>query len=92
MRACHLSPCHLSLCHLSLVVAALVFATPVVAQDYPTLEIGSPAPDFDLPGVDGKNYRLADFDQADALLLIFTCNHCPTAQAYEDRIKKLYSE
>ncbi len=92
LSPCHLSPCHLSLCHLSLVVAALVFATPVVAQDYPTLEIGSPAPDFDLPGVDGKNYRLADFDQADALLLIFTCNHCPTAQAYEDRIKKLYSE
>jgi thiol-disulfide isomerase/thioredoxin len=39
--------------------------------------------------VDGRNYKLADFAQADILVVIFTCNHCPTAQAYEDRIKKL---
>ena len=79
-------------CRVSLFVAAMVFAAPVVADDYPTLEIGSSAPDFDLPGVDGKNYRMADFDDAEALLVIFTCNHCPTAQAYEDRIKQLHAD
>ncbi|GAB4253251.1 MAG: hypothetical protein Kow00109_28920 [Acidobacteriota bacterium] len=52
-----------------------------------TLEIGAPAPDFRLPGVDGKWYSLADFRDAKILVIIFTANHCPTAQAYEERIK-----
>ena len=51
-----------------------------------TLEIGSRAPDFSLQGVDGKTYNLKDFDKAPVLVIIFSCNHCPTAQAYEDRI------
>jgi len=51
-----------------------------------TLAIGSKAPDFDLPGVDGKRYSLKDFSKAKVLVIIFSCNHCPTAQAYEDRI------
>lgn len=54
-----------------------------------TLEIGRPAPDFALPGVDGKQHALQDFAQAKVLVVVFTCNHCPTAQAYEDRIQKL---
>lgn len=54
-----------------------------------TLSIGSPAPDFNLPGVDGKNYKLSDFADAKVLVVVFTCNHCPTAQAYEQRIKDL---
>jgi peroxiredoxin len=57
-----------------------------------TLEIGSRAPDFSLPGVDGKIYRLKDFDQASVLAIIFSCNHCPTAQAYEDRIMAIENE
>jgi peroxiredoxin len=57
-----------------------------------TLEIGSQAPDFNLPGVDGRNYRLADFADAKVLVVVFTCNHCPTAQAYEDRIIKLTAD
>ena len=57
-----------------------------------TLEIGHPAPDFELPGVDGKTYRLDDFKAAKILVVIFTCNHCPTAQAYEDRIIKLHND
>ncbi len=57
-----------------------------------TLEIGSPAPDFDLPGVDGKQYRLADYADAKVLVVVFTCNHCPTAQAYEERIKRLAAD
>jgi thiol-disulfide isomerase/thioredoxin len=56
--------------------------------DYPTLEIGETAPDFSLPGIDGKIYTLDDF-KSGILVIIFTCNHCPTAQAYEERINKL---
>jgi len=54
--------------------------------DHPTLPIGSPAPPFNLPGTDGKTYSLSSFSKADVLVVVFTCNHCPTAQAYEDRI------
>src|SRR5262245_1034125 len=57
--------------------------------EVPTLKIGAKAPDFDLPGVDGKNWKLRDFDKSKILVVIFTCNHCPTAQYYEERIKKL---
>ena len=57
-----------------------------------TLEIGSAAPDFRLPGVDGKQYSLESFRSADILVVVFTCNHCPTAQAYEDRIKQLATD
>lgn len=53
------------------------------------LAIGAAAPDFELPGTDGKTWRLADFADAKILAIVFTCNHCPTAQAYEDRLKKL---
>lgn len=66
------------------------FVTPRVANDdHKTLAIGSKAPDFKLPGVDGKTYTLASFKNAGVLVIIFTCNHCPTAQAYEDRIIQL---
>jgi peroxiredoxin len=54
-----------------------------------TLPIGSPAPDFSLPGVDGKNYSLGDFSDARLLVIVFTCNHCPTAQSYQDRLIQL---
>ncbi len=63
-----------------------------LAQAPRRLQIGQPAPDFELPGVDGKTYRLADFAQARLLLVVFTCNHCPTAQAYEDRLIKMYRD
>ena len=58
------------------------------AQDrgVPTLEIGSRAPDFNLRGVDDKYYTLQDFNNYPILVILFTCNHCPTAQAYEKKI------
>jgi thiol-disulfide isomerase/thioredoxin len=61
-------------------------------SDHPSLPIGSPAPPFSLPGVDGKTYSLASFDKSEILVIIFTCNHCPTAQAYEDRIIQLTND
>jgi len=61
----------------------------VPKQEVKTLEIGSAAPDFKLIGVDGKYHTLDEYADAEALLLMFTCNHCPTAQAYEDRMIKI---
>ncbi|MBK1878487.1 redoxin domain-containing protein [Pelagicoccus mobilis] len=55
----------------------------------PLLSIGSPAPDFNLPGIDGKNHQLSDYDSSRLLAIVFTCNHCPTAQAYEQRLNEL---
>jgi peroxiredoxin len=57
-----------------------------------TLEIGASAPDFNLTGVDGRTYSLESFKNSQVLVVIFTCNHCPTAQAYEDRVIKLTSD
>jgi peroxiredoxin len=75
------------------IVTALVFAllagATSRAAEVKTLEIGAQAPDFALPGVDGKTHRLAEYREAKILVIVFTCNHCPTAQAYEERIKKL---
>ncbi len=56
---------------------------------HPTLAIGAKAPDFSLPGIDGKTYTLDSFKDAPVLAIVFTCNHCPTAQAYEQRIIRL---
>lgn len=64
----------------------------VPKQDVHTLEIGESAPDFSLIGVDGKYHALSDYDDADVLVIIFTCNHCPTAQAYEERMKRVSSD
>ncbi len=76
------------------VAGAWVFLTsnmqPVPAADkVKTLAIGAAAPDFKLPGVDERTYTLADFADARVLVLVFTCNHCPTAQAYEERLIRL---
>ena len=62
------------------------------AEDSPTLALGSPAPDFDLPGVDGRNWKLSDFAGAKVLVVVFTCNHCPTAQYYEERVKQFVTD
>ena len=61
-------------------------------QETPTLAIGSKAIDFKLPNYDGKFYSLKDFASAKVLVIIFTCTHCPTAQAYEDRMIKVTND
>lgn len=69
------------------------FARQTLAQDtHPILSIGSPAPDFSLPGVDGKIHKLSDYSSSKILVIVFTCNHCPTAQLYETRIKRLAAD
>lgn len=57
-----------------------------------TLEIGETAPDFRLPGVDGQFHELSDYQDKEVLVINFTCNHCPTAQAYEQRFIDLAEE
>jgi peroxiredoxin len=89
-----------------LVVGALVLPQPGHAQgqapargrgiqpnlEHPILQIGSPAPDFVLPGVDGKTHKLSDYGSAKILAVVFECNHCPVSQLYESRIEKLYRD
>lgn len=69
----------------------LLVASPVLAGKYnKSLSIGDPAPNWkDLPGVDGKAYSLADFQDKQCLVLVFTCNTCPYAVDYEDRLIEL---
>ena len=61
-------------------------------ENHPTLAIGASAPNFALPGIDGQTHKLADYAAAKVLVIVFTCNHCPTAQLYETRIKKLVAD
>lgn len=56
------------------------------------LELGIPAPDFNLPGIDGRNYTLDDFAECKVLCIVFMCNHCPYVQAIIDRLIKLRNE
>ncbi len=51
-----------------------------------SLHLGDPAPDFALPGVDGKEHRFHEFDSARYLVVVFWCNHCPYVQAWEGRM------
>jgi peroxiredoxin len=60
--------------------------------EHPILKLGSPAPDFQLPGVDGKIHKLADYAAYPLLAVVFTCNHCPIAQMYERRIAQLEAD
>jgi peroxiredoxin len=57
-----------------------------------TLQLGDKAPDFKLPGVDGKTYSLAGFKDAKLLVLFFSCNHCPYVIGSEDRINKFVDD
>ena len=89
---------------LFVILFTCIYTLPVIGQEtslldengnppgFKTLEIGAPAPDFDLPGIDGRNYTLADFSQADVLMVLFTSNHCPTSHAMEQRLQKLIDD
>ena len=53
-----------------------------------TLQIGAQAPDFKLPATDGRTYRLSDFNNAKALVVFFTCNHCPFVTGSDEVTRK----
>lgn len=72
---------------LSTLILAVVAAPAFAGKYNAKISVGDPAPTFqNLPGVDGKSYSSSDFDDKDVLVLVVTCNHCPVAVAYEDRI------
>src|SRR5258708_6682950 len=85
----------------SLVAFALVLSMVGQAPDKPVhesgdvppiLKVGAQAPDFNLPGTDGKMHKLSDYASSKVLVLVFTCDHCPVAQMYEKRIKQLAAD
>jgi len=67
----------------------LLTLTAWAQQPHPILALGSPAPNFELPGVDGTIHKLADYSSSPVFVVVFTCNHCPIAQMYERRIAQL---
>ena len=64
----------------------------VVMESDPALEADDPAPPFELEGTDGDTYTLESFADAEALLVVFTCNHCPYAKAKFDLLNELAAE
>lgn len=56
------------------------------------IEIGQQVKHFELPGVDGRDHSLSDYQDSTAIVVIFSCNHCPYAQAWEDRIVQIQSD
>ncbi len=81
--------------------AVILLGISVWAQDEPVkmtpdlppiLKVGAKAPDFNLPGVDGKRHTLAEYAGSKVLAVVFTCDHCPVAEMYEHRIEQLTSD
>jgi peroxiredoxin len=70
----------------------IVTVASMAAETHPILTIGSAAPDFALPGTDGNIHRLSDYSASPILVVVFTCNHCPIAQMYEQRIERLAAD
>lgn len=70
-------------------LALVLSVARLAGADHPTLPLGAPLPEFRLPGIDGREYAPADFAAAKVLAIVFTSNHCPTAQAYQQRLKQL---
>ena len=79
-------------------LAAAAFSSPAVTlakggKYNDVLSIGEKAPTFaDVPGIDDKKHGLREYKDAKAIVLVFTCNHCPVAVAYEDRLVALQKE
>ncbi|TNE64627.1 MAG: thioredoxin family protein [Bacteroidetes bacterium] len=78
----------LSLLTLAIALVAWSFTT----ADHSGYHIGDTARDFNLKNVDGKSYSLAGIENAKGYIVIFTCNHCPFAIKYQDRIIELHNK
>jgi thiol-disulfide isomerase/thioredoxin len=72
-----------------LITCAIFLAAAGAAQSLP---VGAAAPDFNLPGIDGKAHGLNDYAKAKVLAVVFTCNSCPLSQLYEGRLEKLHQD
>jgi peroxiredoxin len=70
----------------------LISLVAVGQQAHPILALGASAPDFALSGVDGNIHKLSDYAASPVLVVVFTCNHCPIAQMYEQRIQQLAND
>jgi peroxiredoxin len=57
-----------------------------------TITVGQQAPDFHLPGIDGRSYSQEYFKGSRALVILFTCNHCPYVVGSEDRMIAFYND
>lgn len=69
------------------------FTLPSTAEEgLADLKIGDSAPDFSLPGIDGKTWSLADFKEGKVLVVFFTSNHCPTSHGAADRLKSFLAD
>lgn len=73
-------------------ILAAIVALAAHAEDVTPLAIGSAAPDFKLPGIDGKQHTLADYKKADVLMVAFLSNHCPASHGCEPRLLKLRAD
>jgi peroxiredoxin len=79
----------------NLLIILLISLVPITLRgqmQHPILPLGSAAPNFSLTGVDGKVHKLSDYAKSRVLVVIFTCDHCPIAQMYEQRIESLYED
>jgi peroxiredoxin len=75
-----------------LILSLLLVSVASAQTGHPILALGASAPNFSLPGVDGKTHSLADYAGSPVLVVVFTCNHCPIAQMYEQRIQQLETD
>jgi peroxiredoxin len=75
-----------------LLVLLLVSLTASAEESHPILPLGSAAPNFVLPGVDGKTHQLSDYASSPVLVVAFLCNHCPISQMYERRVEQLAAD
>src|ERR1700748_839091 len=82
----------MKLFHLSLACLSLLFCATGRAEDVHDLQIGESAPDFSLPGIDGKTHTLAEYKDAKLLMVAFISNHCPDSHAAEARMKQLIAD
>ena len=72
--------------------AAILCVSALAEMHVPTLATGSLMPPFELPGIDGQIHKSSDWSTNKVLVVVFTCNHCPTAQLYESRIKAIAAD
>lgn len=73
-------------------LVAITLAFCQVAIQAQGLQIGDVAPDFNIVNIDDKPVSLADYEEAQGYVVVFTCNHCPYALMYEDRLIELHSK